>query len=111
MVPLGSPDQVSLSELKARFTNALEDDWQTTKQAIEAIAEPKPSNDQATKALEELAQESLAERDPPIGEGKKQGRTYKWRRVQNFTSDGTPYRSEVKFDGSKVEVSQWTSEL
>jgi hypothetical protein len=77
MVPLGSPGQVSPKELKARFANALEDDWQTTKQAIEAIGEPKPSNDQATKALEELAQESLAERDPSIAEGKKQGKTYR----------------------------------
>jgi hypothetical protein len=111
MVPLGSPGQVSLRELKARLVNALQDDWQTTKQAIEAIGEPKPSNDQATKALEELAQESLAEREPPIGEGKKQGKTYKWRRPINFTSDGTPYRSEVRFDGSDAEGSKWTSEL
>jgi DNA repair protein RadA/Sms len=96
MVPLGSPGQVSLSELKGRFTNVLEDYWQTTKEAIEAIGESKPSNDQATKALEELTQESVAERDPPIAEGKKQGKTYRWRRAQNFTSDGTSYRSEVK---------------
>jgi AAA domain len=96
MVPLGSPSQVSLNELKGRFTNAFEDNWQTTKQAIEAIGEPKPSNDQATKALEELAQQSVAERDPPMAEGKKQGKTYRWRRAQNFTSDSVPYRSEVK---------------
>jgi DNA repair protein RadA/Sms len=111
MVPLGSPGQVSLNELKARFANALEDDWQTTKQAIEGVGEPKPSSDQATKALEELAQESLAERDPPIAEGKKQGKTYRWRRAQNFTSDSTPYRSEVKFNSSEAEGSKWTSEL
>jgi hypothetical protein len=111
MVPLGSPGQVSLNELKARFANALEDNWQTTKQAIETIGEPKPSNDHATKALEELARESTVEREPPVGEGKKQGKTYKWRRAENFTSDSTPYRSEVKFDGSEPEGSKWTSEL
>jgi hypothetical protein len=111
MVPLGSPGQVSLNELRARFGNVIEDNWQTTKQAIEAIGEPKPSNDQATKALEELANESVAERDPPIAEGKKQGKTYRWRRANNFTSDSTPYRSEVKFDGSEAEGSKWTSEL
>jgi hypothetical protein len=63
------------------------------------------------KALEELAQEGKAERDPPFSEGKRQGARYKWRRAENFTSDGTPYKSEVKFDSSEAEGSKWTSEL
>jgi hypothetical protein len=80
---------------------------------VEAISEPKPSNDQAVKALEELATESKAERDPPIAEGKKQGKTYKWRRRgQNLTSDASSYTSEVKLETENSECHrQWTSEL
>jgi hypothetical protein len=113
MVPLGSPGQVSLNELKTRFGNVLGDDWQTTKEAIEVIGEPKPSNDQATKALEELAKEGSAERDPPVDQGKKQGKTYKWRRAQNLTSDEPSYRSEVKSAKPNLsgEHTEWTLEL
>jgi hypothetical protein len=112
MVPLGSPGQVSLKEVKSRFTNVLEDDWQTTKEIIEAVGEPKPSSDQAIKALEELAYEGVAERNPPISEGKKQGKTYKWRGAQNLTSDDSVHRSEVKLE-AKDDGGQrpWTSEL
>jgi hypothetical protein len=42
MVPLGSPAEVSLKELKTRFGVVLDDEWQTTKTVIEAIGEPSP---------------------------------------------------------------------
>jgi hypothetical protein len=98
IIALGSPSLVKLHEVKARLVSALEDDWKKTSALIEAIGDPKPSNDQATKALEELANEGRAERDPPISRGKRQGTTYKWRRTENLTSDGTSYRSEVKLE-------------
>jgi hypothetical protein len=112
LVPLGSPNQVSLEELKARFAAGLEDDWQKTQSVIQAAGELKPSPDQATKALEELAKEGIAERDPPISSGKIQGKTYKWRRVQNLTSDTEPHRSEVKLEGeSHGGQRPWSCEL
>jgi hypothetical protein len=75
------------------------------------IDDPKPSEDQVLKALEELAQEGKAERYPPFSEGKRQGARYKWRRSQNLTSDEASYKSEVKFDDSGAENSKWISEL
>jgi DNA repair protein RadA/Sms len=112
MVPLGSPGQVSLEELKRRFTNALEDEWQATKEIIVAIGEPKPSSDQAIKALEELANDGVSERNPPISEGKKQGKTYKWRRAQKLTSDDRTYRSEVKLEAENTGGQRpWTFDL
>ncbi len=112
MVPLGSPGLVSLNEVKIRFLTVLNDEWQTTKDIIEAIGDPKPSNDQAVKALEELARNGQFERDPPIDQGKKQGKTYKWRRTENLTSDDPSYRSEVKLDAETSGGQRtWTSEL
>jgi hypothetical protein len=97
MAVIGSPTQLELAEVKARCLTALDDTWQMTEKLRGAIGSPKPSRDQLTKAMEELAKEDKAERNPPISEGKRQGVTYKWRRVQNLTSDEPPYRSEVKF--------------
>jgi predicted ATP-dependent serine protease len=111
MVPLGSPGLVSLSEVKARFLTVYHDEFQSTKDVIEAIGDPKPSSDQAIKALEELAREGQFKRDPPIDQGKKQGKTYKWRRVENLTSDDPSYRSEVKLGTDPNGGRPWISEL
>ena len=112
MIPLGSPTQVTLEEVKTRFiNNALDDKLQSTKDIIEAIGDPKPSSDQAVKALEELAINGIADRTPSIIEGKKQGTTYKWRRSQTPTSDDPSYRSEVKLEAEPNGRKLWISEL
>jgi hypothetical protein len=95
---IGSPDQVKITQVKTRCLKALENDWQTTETLRNSIGDPKPSRDQVNKALEELAAEGRAERNPPLSEGKRQGSTYKWRRAVNLTSDQTTYISEVRFD-------------
>jgi hypothetical protein len=111
MVALGSPALVSLEEVKNRVLSVLDDEFEKTKSIRGHLDDPKPSEDQVLKALEELAQKGKAERDPPWSEGKRQGARYKWRRAENLTSDGTSYRSEVKFNDSAGERSKWTSEL
>jgi hypothetical protein len=95
---IGSADQVQLAQVKARCLKALEDDWKTTEGLRSSLGDPKPSRDQVNKALEELAREGQAERNPPLSEGKRQGSTYKWRRAVNLTSDRPTYISEVRFD-------------
>jgi DNA repair protein RadA/Sms len=111
VIALGSPALVTLEEVKNRVLSVLDDEFEKTKSIRGNLDDPKPSEDQLLKALEELAQQSKAERDPPFSEGKRQGARYKWRRAQNFTSNSTPYKSEVKFDSSEQEESKWTSEL
>jgi hypothetical protein len=98
MVALGSPAQVALDQVKQRACELLTDELQETKAILEAFSGNKPSIDQLTRALVSLANEGLAERDPPMSEGKRQGKIYKWRRVQDFTSDAPLYKSEVKFE-------------
>jgi hypothetical protein len=96
MIPLGSPALVTLQEVKNRVLAALDDEFEKTKSIRDHLDDPKPSEDQLLKALEELAQEGKAERDPPFSEGKRQGVRYKWRRAENFTSDALDTKSEVK---------------
>lgn len=98
MIALGSPALVTLEEVKNRVLSALDDEFEKTKSIRGHLDDPKPSEDQLLKALEELAQEGKAERDPPFSEGKRQGARYKWRRAQNFSSDDQTYRSEVKLE-------------
>jgi len=95
---LGSPEAITLEEVKERAALALEDNWQKTAKVEETIGDPKPSRDNLIKALEALARDGQAERDPPISEGKRQGVAYQWRRAPNFTSDSSSYRSEVKLE-------------
>jgi hypothetical protein len=112
MVALGSPALVTLEEVKNRVWSVLDDEFEKTKSIRGHIDNPKPSEDQVLKALEELAQEGKAERDPPFSEGKRQGARYKWRQSQNLTSDEASLRSEVKLE-AKTSGGQrpWISEL
>jgi AAA domain len=112
MIALGSPALVTLGEVKSRVLSVLDEEFEKTKSIRGHIDDPKPSEDQVLKALEELAQEGKAERDPPFSEGKRQGARYKWRRAENFTSDKTPYRSEVKLDQRETLGDRaWTQEF
>jgi hypothetical protein len=98
LVALGSPDQLSLPQVKDRIVSILGEQFVTTKQVREALSDPKPSEDQILKGLEALASEGKAERNPPISKGKQQGVRYEWRRTPNLSSDQIPIRSEEKFE-------------
>jgi len=107
MVALGSPALVAIREVKERVLAKLEPEeklqaeWLKTKQVQEKLDDPKPSEDQVLKALESLGQDGEVERDPPLSEGKKRGKRYKWRWVEKKTSDEPPPRSEVNFSPGK----------
>jgi len=107
MVALGSPALVAIREVKERVLAKLEPEeklqaeWLKTKQVQEKLDDPKPSEDQVLKALESLGQGGEVERDPPLSEGKKRGKRYKWRWVEKKTSDEPPPRSEVNFSPEK----------
>lgn len=76
---LGDPHQLELQEVKDRSIECLTDAWQATKEVQENMDDPKPSSDQILKALSDLAVERAVERDPPIADGSKPGKTYRWR--------------------------------
>jgi len=101
MVALGSPSEVSFEAVKDRVYELLDGEWQDTKTIRDSFDDSKPSHDQVTRALQSLADAGRVERDPPISEGKRQGKSYKWRRVDDFTSDEPSHRSEVKSEGVK----------
>ena len=103
---LGSPEAITLEEVKERVALAMDDNWQKTAKVEETIGDPKPSRDNLVKALEALARDGQAERDPPISTGKRQGVAYQWRRDPNFTSDSPSYRSEVKSEDKEKEQCQ-----
>ena len=77
---LGDPRELELDAVKAKAVAALTVEWQTTRQIRDALADPKPSDEQLRQALTAVAQEGLAIRDPSIDAGEQQGKTYKWRR-------------------------------
>lgn len=80
LVALGSPEDLSLEELKGGFQDVLSGDWQKTQELITAIEDPRPSTPHALKALEVLVRDGVGERNPPIGTGsKKGGKGYQWR--------------------------------
>ena len=76
---LGDPQHLGLQQVKERAISCLTTDWQPTMEIRKAISEPRPSDDQLTNALTELAVEGSVERDPPISDGPKPGKTYLWR--------------------------------
>lgn len=89
LIPLGSPSEVTLQAVKDRVLKVLDGELETTKVLRNEIGAPRPSIDQMANALEELAREGKAERDPPLAEGKRQGATYKWTLSRSSGSDDT----------------------
>jgi len=79
MVLLGEPHQLELQTVKERLSALLTNEFQSTKEILTLLPEPKPSPDQVTKALTALAEENTAERDPHIAAGSMRGKTYRWR--------------------------------
>jgi hypothetical protein len=87
---LGEAAAVELGQVKERVLGVLTEEWQTTPQILAALGEPRPSDEQVRRALRELAQLGLVERDPPITEGERRGRPHRWRLAPpQFSSNGT----------------------
>jgi DNA repair protein RadA/Sms len=77
---LGSPERVSLAEVRQRVLEVVGEDWQKTKDIREALDEPRPSLPLVREALALEGQAGTVEREPPLAEGALAGRTHRWRR-------------------------------
>ena len=79
---LGNPDELAIEEVRDRLLENLTGDWVVTGKAREMIGKPEPSHEQVRQALDHLATENLIERDPPMSEGSRPGKTYQWRKLK-----------------------------
>lgn len=73
---LGSPKAVELDAVKNRVRGLLNGDWQTRKEVLEELDEPKPAQEQLRIALNALVADGVAGRDPTAD---KPGATYRYR--------------------------------
>ena len=78
---LGHADQLAPQAIEARLDQVLTEAFRTTSELRLALTSPRPSADQVSKMLREMAEEKLVERQPSLSEGNKPGTTYKWRRA------------------------------
>ena len=76
---LGAPEDVSAEEVQGRVRDVLTSEWQATGDIRKALGDPEPAARSVLNALGMLAGRGEAERKPPMAEGGKPGRTYKWR--------------------------------
>ncbi len=77
MVALGAPEVLSLEATKERVLALLTEDWQTLREIMEGLGDPKPSDEQVRRALNALVEEGKADRDPPPGV--RSTRAHAWR--------------------------------
>lgn len=75
---IGAAESLALEEVKRRILAARCSGWKSTKEVQLILGNPKPSNDQISKALQALAKEGRVYRDPPVSKGSNQGKTYRW---------------------------------
>ena len=78
---LGHADQLAPQAIATRLEQVLTKDFQATNDLRLGLTGPRPSADQVSKVLREMAEEKSVERLPPLLEGNKPGVTYKWRRA------------------------------
>jgi hypothetical protein len=104
IVAVGSPGDVSLAVVQERIRAVLSSEWRTTKQVHDLLDDPRPSLDQVTRALKELATSLTSdiktpssevrfegpeiERDPPISEAAS-GKRVRWRLLVVTVSEAT----------------------
>jgi hypothetical protein len=77
LAPLGDPEALALEQVKERALSLLTEEWQSLKDIMSAMGEPRPSEEQVRRALNALAEEGEAERDPPLGA--KGNKAHRWR--------------------------------
>jgi hypothetical protein len=75
---LGDPAELALAEVKRRIVDILDSEQRTTAEITAALGDPRPSEEQVRQALLELARAGAIHRDPPMSEGVKKGKAYRW---------------------------------
>jgi DNA-binding transcriptional ArsR family regulator len=106
---LGDPNKLALEEVLARVQEVLTAEWQLVKDIAKYLEEPSPSQESVRQALDTLGDRGLAERNPPLSEGRKPGNTYRWRAVQpnlqpTWSIDGGKVVGLSEKDSSDREV-------
>jgi hypothetical protein len=96
LVPLGDPEELALEQVKERALSLLTEDWQSLRDIMSGMGDPKPSEDQVRRALNDLVEEGKAERDPPLGT--KGNKAHRWRLAASpFRFDGHTFnRNETE---------------
>lgn len=93
---LGEPGAVARAEVERRVLAEIGTDWIKTADLVESLADPRPSREQVRLVLAALARQGVVDRDPSIDVEKTAGKTVRWRRAFNLTSNGTVSRLEVR---------------
>jgi hypothetical protein len=96
LVPLGDPEELALEQVKERALSLLTEEWQSLRDIMSGMGDPKPSEDQVRRALNALVEEGKAERDPPLGT--KGNKAHRWRLAASpFRFDGHTFnRNETE---------------
>jgi hypothetical protein len=96
LVPLGDPEELALEQVKDRALSLLTEEWQSLRDIMSGMGDPKPSEDQVRRALNALVEEGKAERDPPLGT--KGNKAHRWRLTSGpFRFDGHTFnRNETE---------------
>lgn len=77
LVSLGTSTALERKEVASRASEAVEGDWRTRNEILEAIGDPSPSTEGLRSALGDLVRDGILERDPAAD---RKGATYKWRK-------------------------------
>jgi hypothetical protein len=106
---LGDPNKLALEEVVERVQEALTAEWQLVKDIAKSLEEPSPSLESVRQALNTLGDRELAERNPPLSEGRQPGKTYRWRAPQpnlqpKWSIDGGRVGGPGEEDSSDREV-------
>jgi len=96
LVPLGDPEELALEQVKERALSLLTEEWQSLRDIMSGMGDPKPAEDQVRRALNALVEEGKAERDPPLGT--KGNKAHRWRLAASpFRFDGHTFnRNETE---------------
>jgi hypothetical protein len=78
MHALGSPQNVTLAEVRKRVREAVDADWLSTADVRERLGDPKPHVNQVRNALQDEAEAGTIERDPPLSESVER-KKLRWR--------------------------------
>ena len=96
LVIRGEPAAVDLEATAARCLEVLTEEWRTTKEVYQALAEPRPSEETVRKALHALYRQGQIQRDPAE---ERRGATYRWSlrpaSTSNLQTTYVPWKLEV----------------
>lgn len=103
LTSLGEAKAVTHDEVVKRVESVLSETWQNRTEIGESLAEPPVGKEMIRRALGELVDKGVAERDPAED---KRGATYKWRILPTSPTTALTKGGRSGQDGSTLEVSK-----